>query len=208
MLKRGYTILIGGASLFVIGVVLTSIYGVSMANIILNESTVLENVEIKPSESVNHTLEIDSIDRPVSVALQVWPVLDSNIDSSSSPSSSQRSTVEQLVVNPDGVVVNKNQLSENAQRELLTSFRPDTEGLYTLTLSNLGTETITVGGLFGFLPISDANGQIDLNAVMGVAAGSIVAIIGVITLIAGTIIAVFDWRRGRKSTRSSFDWGR
>jgi hypothetical protein len=202
MLKRGYMILIGGASLFVLGVIITSIYGAGMANIILNESTVLENVEIKPSESVNHTLEIDSIDRPVSVALQVWPALDSNFESSSRP------TVEQLVVNPDGVVVNKNQLSEDAQRELLTSFRPDTEGLYTLTLSNLGTETVTVGGLFGFLPISHANGQIELNAVMGVAAGSIIAIIGIMTLIAGTIIAVFDWRRGKKPKRSSFDWGR
>jgi hypothetical protein len=208
MLKRGYMILIGGASLFVIGVILTSVYGISMANIILNESTVLENVEIGPSESVNHTLDINSIERPISVALQVWPVLDSNIDSSSSLSSSQRPTIEQLVVNPDGVIVNKNQLSGEAQRELLTSFRPDTEGLYTLILSNLGTETVTVSGLFGFLPISDANGLIDLNAVMGVAAGSIITIIGVLTLIVGTIIVVFDWRRGKKPTRSTFDWGR
>jgi hypothetical protein len=208
MLKRGYMILIGGASLFVIGVILTSVYSISMANIILNESTVLENVEIGPSESVNHTLDINSIERPISVALQVWPVLDSNIDSSSSLSSSQRPTIEQLVVNPDGVIVNKNQLSGEAQRELLTSFRPDTEGLYTLILSNLGTETVTVSGLFGFLPISDANGLIDLNAVMGVAAGSIITIIGVLTLIAGTIIVVFDWRRGKKPTRSTFDWGR
>lgn len=201
-------ILIGGASLFVVGVVLTSLYGIGMANLILNESTVLENVEIEPSESVNHTLEINSIERPISVALQVWPVPDGDIGSSSSLSSSQRPAVEQLVVSPDGVVVNKNQLSEDVQRELLTSFMPDTEGLYTLTLSNLGTETVTVGGLFGFLPISDANGQIDLNAVMGVAAGSIIAIIGVMTLIAGTIITVFDWRRGKTPTRSSFYWGR
>jgi hypothetical protein len=207
MLKRGYIILIAGGSLFAIGIVLTVVHGIGMASTLLDETTVLDNVEIEPSESVNHTLEIDTIDRPVSVALHMESDVDGNIDTSNQ-FPSQRPTLEQLVVSPDGLVINKNQLSENTQSDLLTTFKPETEGIYTLTLSNLGTERVTVEGLFGFLPISVEDGQVNLDAVMGVAAGAIIFIIGAITLVAGTIIAILDRKRSRNVARHTFDWGR
>jgi len=208
MIKRGYIILIaGGDSLFVIGIALTVVYGIGMATTLLDETIVLDNVEIESSESVNHTLEIDTIDRPVSVVLHMESGVDSNIDTSNQ-SPSQRPTVEQLVVSPDGMVINKNQLSEHTQSDLLTTFKPETEGTYTLTLSSLGTERVTVEGLFGFLPISVEDGQVNLDAVMGVAAGAIIFIIGAITLLAGTIIAILDRKRSRNMTRHTFDWGR
>jgi hypothetical protein len=178
-----------------------------MASTLLDETIVLDNVEIESSESVNHTLEIDTIDQPVSVALHIKYDVDSNIDTSNQ-SPSPLPTVEQFVVGPDGLVINKNQLSEHTQSDLLTTFKPETEGTYTLTLSNLGTERVTVEGLFGFLPISVEDGQVNLDAVMGVAAGAIIFIIGAITLIAGTIIAILDRKKSRNMTRHTFDWGR
>jgi hypothetical protein len=208
MLKRGFIILIAGASLFVVGIALTAAYGIGMASIFLDGTAVLDNVEVDPSKSVNHTLEVDNIERPVSVALHMESNINSNIDTSS-VSLSQRPTVEQLVVSPDGVVINKNQLSENTQSDLLTTFKPETEGIYTLTLSNLGMEQVTVKGFFGFLPISVEDGQVNLDAVMGVAAGAIIFIIGAITVVAGIIISILDRkRRSRNTTRPSFDWGR
>lgn len=208
MLKREFIILIAGASLFVVGIALTAAYGIGMASTFLAGTAVLDNVEIDPSKSVNHTLEIDNIERPVSVALHMESNINSNIDTSS-VSLSQRPTVEQLVVSPDGVVINKNQLSENTQSDRLTTFKPETEGIYTLTLSNLGTERVTVKGFFGFLPISVEDGQVNLDAVMGVAAGAIIFIIGAITVVAGIIISILDRkRRSRNTTRPSFDWGR
>ncbi len=207
MLNRGYIILIAGGSLFAIGIALTVVYGIDMASTLLDETTVLDNVEIEPSESVNHTLEIDTIDRPVSVALHMESDVDSNIDTSNQ-SPSQPPTVEQLVVSPDGLVINKNQLSEHTQSDLLTTFKPQTRGVYTLTLSNLGTERVTAEGLFGFLPVSVEGGQVSLDAVMGIAAGAIIFIIGAITLIAGTLIAILDRKRSRNIARHSFDWGR
>ena len=77
MLKRGYIILIAGGSLFVIGIALTVVYGINMASTLLDETIVLDNVEIESSESVNHTLEIDTIDQPVSVALHIKSDVDS-----------------------------------------------------------------------------------------------------------------------------------
>ncbi|MGC1132243.1 MAG: hypothetical protein WA941_05440 [Nitrososphaeraceae archaeon] len=207
MLKRGYIILIAGGLLFVIGIALTVVYGIGMASTLLDETTVLDNVEIEPSESVNHTLEVGTIDRPVSVVLHMESDVDSNIDTSNQ-SPSQRPTVGQSVVSPDGLVINKNQLSEHTQSDLLTTFKPETEGVYTFSLSNLGTERVTLEGLFGFLPISGEDGQVNLDAVMGVAAGAIIFIIGEITLVAGTIIAILDRKRSRNLTRHSFDWGR
>ena len=207
MLKRGYIILIAGGSLFAIGIALTVVHGIDIASTLLDETTVLDNFEIEPSESVNHTLEIDTIDRPVSVALHMESDVDGNIDTSNQ-SPSQRPTVEQLVISPDGLVINKNQLSENTQSDLLTTFKPETEGIYTLTLSNMGTERVTVEGLFGYLPISIEDGQVNLDAVMGVAAGAIIFIIGAITLVAGTIIAILDRKKGRNVARHTFDWGR
>jgi hypothetical protein len=82
MLKRGYIILIAGGLLFVIGIALIVVYGIGMASTLLDETTVLDNVEIEPSESVNHTLEIVTIDRPVSVALHMESDVDSNINTS------------------------------------------------------------------------------------------------------------------------------
>jgi hypothetical protein len=202
MLKRGYMILIAGASLFVVGISLTVVYGLGVANTFLDGTTIIDNIKIGSSQSVNQTLEVESVKRPVSVALHMESDANPNLGTSGQP------TLEQLVVNPDGEVVNKNQLSENTQSDLLTTFMPDTEGLYTLTLSNLGTESVRVGGFFGFLPISGEDGQVNMNAITGVAAGVIIFIIGAITLVAGTVVTILDRRRSRNATRHSFDWGR
>lgn len=202
MLKRGYIILIAGASLFVVGIALTVAYGLGVANTFLDGTTILDNIEIGPSESVNQTLEVESVERPVSVALHMESDANPNLGTGG------ESTLEQLVINPDGAVVNKNQLSENTQSDLLTTFKPETEGLYTLTLSNLGAEPVRVGGFFGFLPISGEDGRVNLGAITGVAAGIIIFIIGAITLVAGTVVTILDRRRSRNATRHSFDWGR
>lgn len=202
MLKRGYIILIAGASLFVVGIGLTVGYGLGVANTFLDGTTILDNIEIGPSESVNQTLEVEGVERPVSVALHMESEANPNLGTGGT------ATLEQLVISPDGVVVNKNQLSDNTQSDLLTTFKPETEGLYTLTLSNLGTDSIRVGGFFGFLPISGEDGQVNLNAITGIAAGVVIFIIGAITLVAGTVVTILDRRRSRNATRPSFDWGR
>lgn len=212
MLERGYIILIAGALLFAIGIGLVVGYGTDMATILLDETTILDNIELEPAEPVNKTLDIESTDRPVSVVLYV----ESGVNGDNSPDSSNQSpadrpVVEQIVISPDGKVINKNQISENTQSDLLATFMPESEGTYTLTLTNLGTERVSVFGFFGFLPIIEEGGAINFAPVMGVAAGAVIFIIGVIILIAGTIITLLDWnrrRRGRNTTRHSFDWGR
>ncbi len=54
--------------------------------------------------------------------------------------------MEQTVINPHGFIVNKNEFGENGHRDILTSFKPEIDGLYTLSLYNLGTDQVKIGG--------------------------------------------------------------
>jgi hypothetical protein len=95
------------------------------------------------------------------------------------------------------VVVNKNQFGRTGQDDLFTSFKPETAGTYTLIISNLGAGQIKVGGIFGYLPIIGNGDQVNLVPVSGVIAGAIIFVIGIITLIGGTIITIIDIKRNK-----------
>lgn len=69
------------------------------------------------------------------------------------------------------------------------------QGEYTLIITNLGSEPVKIGGIFGYLPIIGNNNQVNLQPLSGIIAGVILFIVGIITLIVGAIIAVLDSRR-------------
>lgn len=196
MLKRGYLILIAGAALFIIGIILTATYGMNIISLTLSENIILADVSISPSESINHTIEISDTERPVSLALHIESELNDDTDfrTPSEP------LVEQMVINPNGFKVNENQIGRNGQSDLFTSFQPQTDGIYTLTLSNRGTDQVKVQGIFGYLPITEDDGQVNLAPFTGVLAGATLFIIGIITLIVGTIFTILD-RRKEKNKR-------
>ncbi|MGA9934889.1 MAG: hypothetical protein WBP83_07170 [Nitrososphaeraceae archaeon] len=200
MLKRGYLILIVGAALFIIGIILTATYGMSIVSLTLSENIILADVSISPSKSINHTIEISDTERPVSLVLHIESELndDTNFQTPSEP------LVEQIVINPNGFKVNQNQIGRNGQSDLFTSFRPQTDGIYTLTLSNLGTDQVKVQGIFGYLPITEDDGQVNLAPFTGVLAGAALFIIGIITLIAGTIFTILDRRREKNKRPIGF----
>lgn len=110
------------------------------------------------------------------------------------------------VRNPGGVVINKNQFnsgSDNNKNDddgLFTTFKPDVQGEYTLIITNLGSNPVKVGGIFGYLPIIRNNNQVNLQPLSGIMVGIILFIVGIITLIVGTIIAVLNRRRRRTLT--------
>jgi hypothetical protein len=191
MLKRGYLILIIGAALVAIGIIITTAYGMSIASVILSESIIMTGVLVDPAESLNHTLSITNIERPVSILLHVEPAPNNGINTNSP-------TVEQKVIDPRGFTINRNQFGGEAQSELFTSFEPETDGIYTLFIYNPGTEQIRIEGLFGYLPITENNGEVSLAPVTGLLAGAILVIIGIITLIAGTVTVILDRRRDNK----------
>lgn len=196
MLKRGYLILIAGGALCAIGLILTALYGMSFVTMSLSENIILADVSINPSESINHTLEISDTERPVSLAL--------HIESESLDETPPEPSVEQIVIGPDGTTVNENQIGRNGQSDLLTSFKPETDGIYTLTLANQGFDQVKVQGIFGYLPITGNDGQVDPAPFTGVLAGATTFIIGIMTLIAGVIFTILDRRRDRNKQPLGF----
>jgi hypothetical protein len=55
MLKRGYIILILGGALVVIRIGITVAYGIGITSIILNESIILSDVMVDPSDCESHS---------------------------------------------------------------------------------------------------------------------------------------------------------
>jgi hypothetical protein len=82
-----------------------------------------------------------------------------------------------------------------------TSFKPELDGIYTLSLHNLGTDQVKIGGIFGYLPITENSGEIDLSTVTGLLAGAWVFVIGIGTLVGGTMIRVLDRTGDKKRQR-------
>ena len=187
MLKRGHIVLLVGAALVVIGISLTAAYGIGIAGVILNESIILSDILVVPSNSVNYTLDITNTERPVSIALHVEAI-----------NSTDNPVVEQTVINPHGFIVNNNEFGEDGQSDIFTSLRPEIDGVYTLSLHNLGTDQVKIGGIFGYLPITENSGEINLSTVTGLLAGAWVFVIGIGTLVGGTVITVLDRRGDRK----------
>ncbi len=158
-----------------------------IASVILNESIILSDVLVDPSSSVNRTLEITNIERPVSIALHV-----------EANNSTGNPAVEQTVIDPKGFIVNKNEFGEDGQSDIFASFKPEIDGIYTLSIHNLGTDQVKIGGIFGYLPITENSGEINLSTVTGLIAGAWVFVIGIGTLVGGTVITVLDRRGDRK----------
>ncbi|MGC1132960.1 MAG: hypothetical protein WA941_09055 [Nitrososphaeraceae archaeon] len=188
MLKRGYIILLVGAALVIIGISLTAAYRIGIASVILNESIILSDVSVDSSSSVNRTLDIINTERPVSIALHV-----------ETNANSDNSVVEQTIINPEGFVINKNEFGAR-----MNSFQPEIEGIYTLSLHNLGTEQVKIGGIFGYLPITENSGEINLSTIAGLLAGAWVFVIGIGTLVGGTVITVLDRRRDKTKQSLGF----
>ena len=205
MLQRGYIILIAGAVLVVTGIILTAVYGIGLAGLVLSESIILNTVSINQSASANRTLQITDTERPILIALHVYTDKDGDEIQTQSQQASNVAIIGE-VRNPGGVVINKNQFnsgSDNNKNDddgLFTTFKPDVQGEYTLIITNLGSNPVKVGGIFGYLPIIGNNNQVNLQPLSGIMVGIILFIVGIITLIVGTIIAVLNRRRRRTLT--------
>jgi len=103
------------------------------------------------------------------------------------------------VKDPNGRVISQ----EKFTKQFFTTFKPNTLGNYTLSMSNLGTGPTIVDSILSYLPFTSENSRVALNAVFGIVAGIILVIIGIITLIVGLAIVLIDRRRGEKAFKSA-----
>lgn len=180
MLKRGYIILIAGGALVVAGIAMSAIWAGSFVGQFLQENTIIGQTLVRPSQSINASLQVNDILRPISVALHFEP-------------QSSNVTLRETVIDPSGRVVNTNEFL----KDFFTTFKVNSVGRFTLMILNQGTSPVNVDGIFGYIPFGfvGQNNQIDLSPLNGIIIGIILFVLGIIALIVGIIFIFIDRKR-------------
>ena len=191
-MKRGHILLISGGVLIVAGIIISAVWGVSFAGSFLRENTLVGKTTIDGGKSLDTKTVVNQLDRPVSVAIGVDH---SGLQPLTLPSDATR--LKETVTDPNGKIVSSNEFGES----FFTSFTPGVAGIYTVTISNLGTKPVSISGAFGYMPFMGPYGNPNINVMMGGAGGLGMIVVGgglvaagVVTLIVGAVIAVVDSR--------------
>ena len=199
-MKRGPAILIGGAVLLVAGIAIAAVWGVSFASSFIANNTIVGRTTIEPGHSISAKTDVTQLDKQLALTVGI------DRNGQNYPSGAM---LNETVTNPNGKILSSNEFA-NAY---LTSIKPDIAGTYTVTITNVGTSPVNVGGTFGYMPMIGSNGKPDINAMMSgqglgmVIAGGIMAAAGVVTLIVGGIITVVDSRTHRSASSASTEGG-
>jgi hypothetical protein len=198
MMQRGYIVLIIGGVLFVAGIIIAAVWAIPFASTFLQKNTLINQVSIDSSKSVEATTQVTDISRPITVAIHI-----------ERPEGVVR--LIETVKDPSGIVVSSNEFSAN----LFTTFQPQNTGNHVLNITNAGARPVTIDATFGYMPFitsaastSEEGGQpipgVDLSSLSVVIAGGVLTAIGFFTIIAGIVIVVIDSRkRGRRERKGS-----
>ena len=181
-MQRGYLILIVGGALLASGIVISVIWAGPLGSRIIYQNTILNGVSIYPSGTASANTQVNDVSRPLSLVISIEP----------NHSTDQVNPIlRETVRNPSAEVVSTNEFT----KQFLTTIKPDIMGKYTLAIDNLGGRLVSVGILFGNLPFVGQNNQLNLNLFGGLVTGGILAVAGIIALIAGLVVLIVDRRR-------------
>jgi flagellar basal body-associated protein FliL len=182
MLKRGYIILIAGGALVVAGIVISAAWAGPFVGQFMQENSFIDQAVVGPSETINATLQVNDISRPIAVGLHIEP-------------ESANVILRETVRDPGGRVVNTNEFSKEFFNTLYNS-----TGKFKLTVSNQGTSPVNVDVLFGYIPFGFVreNNQVDLSPLNGIIIGIVLFVVGVISLIVGIVFVIIDRRREKQ----------
>jgi len=189
----------------------------------LERPTLINRVSIEPGSSVEAaTTQVTDISKPITVAIHIQRLgereeagegdglgqqLQERLQQQQQllPLQQREAILIETVIDPSGTVVSNSSFSAN----LFTTFQPQNTGEHVLNITNAGATNVTIYGIFGHVPFltaastfAEGGGRpqpfdIDLSSFSLVIAGGILMVIGFITIIAGTMIAVIDSRKGR-----------
>jgi hypothetical protein len=188
-MKRGHIILIAGSIILIMGI------GISVTSVIvpfLHESTKVINSTVKPGQSIN-------ISRHVAVnaeATTAQPSLALSIATKQQQQQQSNDNVllREQIKDPHGRIVTNDEF----KNQFFITTQPQSSGNYTVTITNLGNQLVTVYALFGQVPFVNEKNQIQLGPAILILGGGIAIIFGIIVLISGGVILVMDSRRIRR----------
>ena len=195
MIQRGYIILIIGGGLFIAGIIIVAVWAIPFASTFLRQNTLINQVSIEPSRSVQAITQVTDVSRPITIAIHV-----------ERPQGVVR--LIETVKDSSGTVVSNNEFSVN----LFTTFQPQNTGNHILNITNAGAAPVTINAMFGYMPFvtapastSDEGSQplpgVDLSSLSVVITGGVLTAVGFFTIIAGIVIVVMDSRKRRREGR-------
>ena len=190
----------------------------------LERPTLINRVSIEPGSSVEAaTTQVTDISKPITVAIHIQRLgereeagegdglgqqLQERLQQQQQllPLAQREAILIETVIDPSGTVVSNSSFSAN----LFTTFQPQNTGEHVLNITNAGATNVTIYGIFGHVPFLTAAStfaegggwpqpfDISLSSFSLVIAGGILMVIGFITIMVGTMIAVRDSRKGRR----------
>jgi len=190
----------------------------------LERPTLINRVSIEPGSSVEAaTTQVTDISKPITVAIHIQRLgereeagegdglgqqLQERLQQQQQllPLQQREAILIETVLDPSGTVVSNNSFSAN----LFTTFEPQNTGEHILNITNAGATNVTIYGIFGHVPFltaastfAEGGGRpqlfdISLSTFSLIIAGGILMVIGFITIMVGTMIAVRDSRKGRR----------
>lgn len=199
-MKRGYIIMIAGGALLVAGIAISLVWGISLAGSFVVDSTIIQRAPLSSGQSITATRNVDSIDRSLSLAI--------GIDQRQSQPDDDF-VVRETVTDPNGNIVSRSEFQES----FTLTIHPEVTGIYSVTITNIGAEPVTIGGAFGHVPFLGPDGQPNMDELMSsgslgmIIAGGVMATTGIVVLIAGVVVTIVDGRKRQGTTTTTSEGG-
>lgn len=175
-MKRGHYVIIGGAVLFVIGIVVVVAWALPIAEQIQKETVFLQGSALGAGQSEQLLLEVTDTSRPLSVF---------------AASTDTSVPIAIVVASPDGETL----LDFNFTENTVMSAQPTVPGTYSLRVTNQGQSETAVDAVFGRFPGVEQDNQLVFETFGGMLVGIGIIIAGIIVMIAGVAIVLVDRRR-------------
>lgn len=180
-MERGYGVIIAGAAIFAIGIVLTTVWALPLAEQLRNDTRILSQMTILADNSVNIEFEVADVEKPLSVVI----------------TTNEPVSMRAIVTDPEGTELLNNEFSET----FADGTGPTGAGTYTLTIANEGTADATVDVVFGHIP-GVGEDTVSADTYGGVITGVGIIIAGVMVMAGGVAVWASDRRRKRGQVRT------
>jgi hypothetical protein len=173
-MERGYIVIIAGAAIFAIGIALTVIWAMPLAEQLQQDATILQQLTIFADDSTPIRFNVTDTQKPLSVVVTAGGQID----------------MRAVLTDPQGSQL----LSQEFTETYANAVDPTVPGTYELVLYNDGAEQVTVDVLVGHIP-GVGEDTFDAEAYGSILAGVGIIIAGVVVMAAGVVVWAIDRRR-------------
>lgn len=186
-MQKGYRLLVLSGILFVTSVSISFVWGITFSGLFIanNQGLLANQVTLSPLHAYNTSIYIDSIDRPLTIAMDSI--------------NNDQPKLREIVTGPSGEVIS----NSTFQKTYFSTIKPNKTGEYELAvvqLENKSRDDATLYVLFGVLPFLKENGELEWSVFTGLIVGIFLFVGGIFFLVAGLFISFRD-RHRRQSLR-------